>query len=80
MTWQEIQKRYPAQWVSVVEVTEDHDGNIQTGVVVAAGPDVGSVTAQLKQQSLLADRLEFTGTVKNFLGFAKWDIGNAHIT
>ena len=77
LTWEEIKRQYPDQWVSLIDVHDDENGTIQSGVVVASGSDVGTVTERLKQQAIFADRLEYTGQVKNFLGFAKWDIGNA---
>jgi hypothetical protein len=77
MRWADIKSHYPEQWVSLVDIQDDESGIIQSGVVVASGPDVETVTNKLKEQALLADRLEYTGRIKNFLGFAKWDIGNA---
>lgn len=76
INWKEIKKQYPNQWVSLVEVENNEDGTVRCGVVVAHGPDVGEVTAQLKKQHRLADRLEYTGTIKNFLGFGKWAIND----
>lgn len=76
MTWEEIQKKYPSQWVSLANVEKDERGVLKSGIVVATGPDLKTVTRKLKRQKITSDLFEYTGPVKNFLGFAKWDIGN----
>lgn len=74
LTWEEIKKRYPSQWVSLTQVEKDAQDNIRAGIVVASGPDLKTVTKELKKKHLLSDRFEYTGEIKRFLGFAKWDI------
>jgi hypothetical protein len=74
MTWEEIQKKYPDQWVSMINLTRDQNGMVKGGVVVAAEPDLKIVTQKLKKENLVSDAFKYTGQVKNFLGFAKWDI------
>lgn len=73
MTWAEIEKQYPDQWVSLVDV-DSKEGVVKSGVVIAAGPDLKTVVQKLKKQNLPSDRFEYTGPIKNFLGFAKWEI------
>ncbi len=77
--WKAIKKKYPDQWVSLVEVDNNEDGTVRCGVVVAHGRDVGEVTTKLKKEHLFADRLEYTGTIKNFLGFGKWTISDVQV-
>ena len=74
LTWEEIRKRYPDQWVSLADVDKEEDGGVRTAVVITAGPDLKIVTKKLKEGGLPSDRFEYTGTIKRFLGFAKWDI------
>jgi len=74
MTWEQIKKTYPDQWVSLLDVEKDDKGAIISAVVVAFGPDLKVVTQKLKAKNCLSDRTEFTGKIKRFLGFAKWEI------
>lgn len=72
--WKEIKKRFPNQWVSLIQVEKDKQGNVKAAVVIAAGFDLKTVTKELKRKQILSDRFEYTGEIKRFLGFAKWDI------
>ena len=74
LAWNEIKERHPDQWVSLADVEKDEHGEIRSGIVVAFGPDLKTVTRTLKAQHLLSDRSEYTGTIKGFLGFSKWTL------
>ena len=77
MTWEEVKKKYPDQWVSLVDLDRDKDGMVKAGVVVAAGPDLKTVTQKLKKNNLSSVLFEYTGQIKNFFGFfAKWEISD----
>ena len=60
--------------LSLADVEKDEHGEIRSGIVVAFGPDLKTVTRTLKAQHLLSDRSEYTGTIKGFLGFSKWTL------
>lgn len=79
MTWAEIKKQYPKQWVSLGDVDLEDNGEVKTGIVVAAGEDLKHVVEASKGKKYTSHKFEFTGEIKNFLGFAKWDVGNAQI-
>ena len=79
MTWEEIKRKYPDQWVSLDQVQRDENGQVIAGIVTAVGPDLGTVTeaAKKQQHEYSNHKFEYTGTVKSFLGVAKWTLGNA---
>lgn len=77
MTWEEILKRYPEQWVSLTGMEKDKNGAIQSAIVTASGPDLKVLTEMLKKTRQPSDRFEYTGPIKNFLGFARWTIEGA---
>jgi hypothetical protein len=77
MTWNEIKTKYPNQWVSLGDVDQEDNGDIKAGVVIAVGPDIKSVAQQSKGAKFNSHQFEYTGQVKNFLGFAQWNITNA---
>lgn len=81
MTWEEIKKEYPDQWVSLDQVERDDNGQVTSGVVTASGPDLGAVTeaAKKQRQGYTNHKFEYTGTVKSFLGVAKWTLGDAQV-
>jgi hypothetical protein len=79
MTWEEIRTKYPDQWVSLSEVDLEESGEVKTGIVVAVGPDLKSVVKESKGKNYPSHKFEYTGEIKNFLGFSKWDIGSAEI-
>lgn len=74
MTWEEIKKQYPNQWVSLVNVDYISEGIVKSGIVTAAGPDLKTVTRKLKKQGDISVAFKYTGRIKNFLGFTKWEI------
>lgn len=74
LSFREIKQKYPDQWVSLIDVEKDERGAVKSGVVLASGPDLKVVTKQLKEDHSLAERFEYTGTIKRFLGFAQWDL------
>lgn len=76
MTWEEIKTTYPDQWVSLIKVERGENGMIRAGTVTAVGPDLKSVTRKLKREKRPSDAFEFTGSIKNFLGFARWEMTN----
>lgn len=79
MTWEEIKAEHPDQWVSLTKVERDENGMIRAGAVTAAGPDLKSVTRKLKREKRSSDAFEFTGSIKNFLGFARWEMTNVNV-
>lgn len=79
MTWQKIKTRYPDQWVSLIKVDTDDNNEVRAGIVVSAAPDLKALTQQLKSDNCLSDRLAYTGPIKNFLGFSKWNISDVQI-
>lgn len=78
MTWEEIKSSYPEQWVSLENVEYDSDGEVVAGIVVGNGPDLKEVAKKSRSKHGLSHRFEYTGEIKDFLGFARWDIGHAH--
>ena len=79
MTWAEIRKQYPDQWVSLSDIDLEENGEVKAGIVVAAGVDLKRVTEESKGKKYSSHKFEYTGEIKNFLGFAKWNLGNAQI-
>lgn len=77
MTWNEITARYPDQWVSLDEVSSQDDGQVKEAVVVATGPDLKTVVQASKGKQFSSHAFEYTGQIKNFLGFAEWNITDA---
>jgi hypothetical protein len=77
MTWEEIKRNYPDQWVSLMDIDYEENSDVKSGIVVAVGQDLKSVALKSKGQKFTSHQFKFTGVVKNFLGFAKWDITNA---
>ncbi len=77
MTWTEIQKKYPDQWVSLGDVDYSDSGEIKTGLVIAAGPDLKAAAQRSQDKAFSSHQFEYTGPIKNFLGFAQWTITNA---
>jgi hypothetical protein len=51
MTWEEINSKYPDQWVSLTNIDYDKNGDVKSGVVVAVGSDLKSVTQKSKGQN-----------------------------
>lgn len=78
MMWSEIKTTYPEQWVSLVNTEFDSNGEIVAGIVIGSGPDLKEVAKKSQGEHHLSHRFEYTGEIKNFLGFAKWDVGHAH--
>ena len=78
-TWDEIRKQYPDQWVSLGDVEFEENGEVKTGMVIAADANLKRVTEKSKGKKYASHKFKFTGEIKNFLGFAKWDVGNAQI-
>lgn len=74
MKWSEILVQYPDQWVSLVHVEKDMNGEIRSAIVTASAPDLKLLTQHLKKSHQPSDRFEYTGAIKNFLGFARWTI------
>jgi hypothetical protein len=74
MKWPEILKYYPDQWVSLVHVEKDINGEIRSAIVTASAPNLKLLTQRLKKTHQPSDRFEYTGAIKNFLGFARWTI------
>lgn len=74
MKWSEILTQYPDQWVSLVHVEKDINGEIRSAVVTASAPDLKLLTQHLKKTLQPSDRFEYTGAIKHFLGFARWTI------
>jgi len=56
------------------DVDKDEDGKIRSAIVVASGLDLKALTLKLKKRNSIVDSFEYTGQVKQFLGFARWDI------
>ena len=79
ITWEEIKKQYPNQWVSLDDVECDNNGEIKSAVVIAAGSDLKSVTQFSKGLFSSHHQFEYTGIIENFLGFAQWKIENAPV-
>ncbi len=77
MTWEDILKNYPEQWVSLTGLKKDQSGAIRSAIVTASAPDLKVLTHLLKQTHEPSDRFEYTGSIKNFLGFARWTIEGA---
>lgn len=74
MKWEEILKKYPDQWVSLTNMEKDINGSIKAAIVTASGPDLKVLTRTLQENHQTSDRFEYTGAIKNFLGFARWTI------
>jgi len=79
LTWQEMKKKYPNQWVSLINIERGKDGMVKSGVVMAAGPDLKIVTQKLKKDNLPSEMFKYTGHIKYFWGFAKWGITDVPI-
>ena len=77
MTWNEITAQYPDQWVSLDEVSYQENGQVKEAAVLATGPDLKTVVQESKGKSFTDHAFEYTGKVKNFLGFAEWNITDA---
>jgi len=78
MTWNEIKTSYPDQWVSLENAEFDVSGEVVAGIVIGNDPDLKNLTKKSKGDHGSSHRFEYTGEIKDFLGFAKWDIGHAH--
>lgn len=77
MTWEEILEKYPEQWVALTAIEKDSSGAVQSAIVTAYAPDIKVLTQQLKHTRQPSDRFEYTGSIKNFLGFSRWTIEGA---
>ncbi len=77
MTWAEIAAKYPDQWVSLIDVSLEENGDVKSGIVEATGPDLKTVIKKNRNVRSSSHQFKYTGAVKNFLGFAKWDLENA---
>lgn len=79
LSWKEIQEAYPDQWVSLCDLEfDEHDGDVASGVVIAAGPDL-KIVAQQSRGKEFSDihSFQYTGQIKHFLGLAEWNIEDA---
>lgn len=74
ISWRDIQRRYPDQWVSLCDIDRADDGSITAGVVIAAGPDLADVALESKGHASVSHQFKYTGEIKNFIGFSKWTI------
>jgi len=83
MTWEEIKKLYPGEWVAIVNHTGDTSapyGNIQ-GDVLFHEQDEGRFTEQLRQVTLEQTiDIRFTGNIlpDNPVGPILWQISNTN--
>ena len=79
LSWEEIQKQYPDQWVSLNELECKENGEVIAGIVTAFGETLKEVALKAKGKSFISHQFKYTGAIKNFLGFAKWDIDHVRV-
>lgn len=72
VTWEEIVKKYPDQWISLADPEVDEENNeINSGIVLAAGPDYDVVIDETKDAECATQAVRFTGEIKPFVGLAR---------
>lgn len=72
LTWDEIKRRYPDQWVALVDVEWPNMGEISSGVVYAHDPDHGSLLE--KQKHLKSAAILWTGRKRGVVLLAGIDV------
>ena len=65
LTLEEIQKRYPRQWVLIVEPELDEDLNVIRGKVLANSPDQDEAYSKLSLRNGKPIAIEYTGPVSD---------------
>ncbi len=75
MTWKEIKRQYPDQWVSLCNLEYDEGGEVERAIVIAAGTDLKMVATESKGKEFPGTHsFQYTGKIKPFLGLAAWTI------
>jgi len=67
LTLEEIQQRYPRQWVLIVETELDEELNVIRGKVLAASPDRDEAYSKLSLRKGKPVAIEYTGPVSDDL-------------
>lgn len=73
MTWKEIQKKYPEQWVSLYDLEWGESDILKKARVFTADPELKCVTKASKEVNFTSHMFRFTGPVRNFIGYLKVD-------
>ena len=60
-TWKAIQKKYPDEWVLLIEPVADKNCRVKKGILVAHGKDKEAVRKNLKNVEWTGSACLFTG-------------------
>jgi hypothetical protein len=74
LSWEEIKKKYPNQWVSLSDLEYDKQNEIVSAVVFSANPQLSEVTVRSKGVKFNTHAFRFTGKISPNVGLMKWGI------
>ncbi|MBN1115418.1 MAG: hypothetical protein JXA66_08760 [Oligoflexia bacterium] len=74
LTWEQIKTEYPDQWVSLYDLEMDANNELIRAKVFSAALELKDVAQKSKGHNFASHTFRFTGEIKGFLGFSKWDI------
>lgn len=67
MTWQEMKKSYPDEWLLIVDFETDESGRLQRGIVERHSPDMDEVAKQPRLHKPTAFRYTGKSTYRGLL-------------
>ncbi|MFH1727894.1 MAG: hypothetical protein ABIA04_05690 [Pseudomonadota bacterium] len=74
LTWDQIRKKYPDQWVSLDDVEYDEKRNIISAMVFIANSELKIVTRKSKGVFFKNHLFEYTDSINPYAGLLKWGI------
>ena len=74
LSWNEIVRLYPDQWVSLAEPAVDEHNEIETAIVFVADPNLNVVTERSKGVHFDSHAFRFTGKIHPHLGLSQWRV------
>lgn len=76
ITWDEIKKIYPDEWVSLHNCEKDPTGLLVKAEVFAHSKNRKDVFELSTKAGMFTNLIDFTGIPSTFLGFCRWEFTN----
>lgn len=73
LTWEEIKKKYPNEWVSLSNCERDNTGLLIKAEVFTHSKERKEVFAISAKANMITNLIDYTGVPANFLGFSRLD-------
>lgn len=77
LSWNDIVRRFPNQWVSLSDPAVDDLDEIETAIVFVADPDLNVVVERSKGAHFESHAFRFTGKIHPHVGLAQWRVDGA---